>query len=384
MNLRLNTAEQAFCSMVRAKLHLAVGSEVMERVRCGLSLEPQEIRASHLALHALGWAVPHWPLEWGGAPLTEVQRLILQEEIERACLPPPVDANVSIVGPILAAFGSQTQKERFLKRMARLDDWWCAGLPKSPNSPAMRPVGFSATRGADGYRVSGRAAQVHFALYADWMLVLVQTDHEHSPEAGTSLVLVDFKSAGVTVLPSSAGAGRSGYADVTMDNVKVPFENLVGAEHHGWRYSAFVLRHDRTHLAGTGAIKELLARARSQLKVRCIPSDTELWLWRLRIAELEAELTALEILQFRVTAPHCLEFAVDAAMSMLRLKGAQLRRDVLHLLLELTGSNKADATEGRSVNWRNAVVGQYITLEGQLASGSPDHLNVIADSVLGQ
>ena len=79
-------------------------------------------------LNAAGLAVPNWPVEWGGRDWTPLQRHIWHEEMQLACVPPPLAFNANMVGPVIANFGSQELKERFLPPTANLDIWWCPGL----------------------------------------------------------------------------------------------------------------------------------------------------------------------------------------------------------------------------------------------------------------
>ena len=79
-------------------------------------------------LNAKGWAVPEWPVEWGGPGWTLGQRYIFREELQQAPAPQPLAFNTNMCGPVIAEFGTEEQKKRFLPRMANLDDWWCQGF----------------------------------------------------------------------------------------------------------------------------------------------------------------------------------------------------------------------------------------------------------------
>ena len=79
-------------------------------------------------LNEAGLAVPNWPVEWGGQDWTPLRRHIWHEELQRACVPTPLAFNASMIGPVIAQFGSQEMKERFLPKTANLDIWWSQGF----------------------------------------------------------------------------------------------------------------------------------------------------------------------------------------------------------------------------------------------------------------
>ena len=76
-------------------------------------------------LNEKGWAVPHWPVEYGGTNWTAVQRYIFIEELLRAPTPEPLSFNVNMVGPVICTFGNDEQKKYFLPKLRNLDIWFC-------------------------------------------------------------------------------------------------------------------------------------------------------------------------------------------------------------------------------------------------------------------
>ena len=128
MDLRFTPEEIAFRDEVRTFFRTQIPAEIRRKVREGRKIEKADYVLSQRTLNARGWAVPHWPKEWGGQDWSPVQTYIFQEELQQAALPPLVSFNVFMVGPVIAQFGSDAQKRRFLARAANLDDWWCQGF----------------------------------------------------------------------------------------------------------------------------------------------------------------------------------------------------------------------------------------------------------------
>ena len=114
MDLRFTAEEIAFRDEARAFFRERIPAEIRRKVSEGRHLSKDDMVAAHRIMHARGWAVPHWPKEWGGQDLSAVQRYILNEEMQRAAVPPPLPFNVAMVGPVIATFGNEAQKRRFL------------------------------------------------------------------------------------------------------------------------------------------------------------------------------------------------------------------------------------------------------------------------------
>ena len=128
MDLSFTPEERAFRAEMRAffteKVPAAIRAEVQRGEHVGRA---QQVEAQRI-LNAHGLAVPHWPAEWGGRDWTPVQTYIWQDEMQMACVPPPLAFNTGMVGPVIAEFGSEAQKRRFLPGTANLDIWWCQGF----------------------------------------------------------------------------------------------------------------------------------------------------------------------------------------------------------------------------------------------------------------
>ncbi len=89
-------------------------------------------------LNKQGWAVPNWPVEWGGTGWDPVRQYIFLDELQSFPAPSPLQFGVYMVGPVIAQFGNEAQKKHFLPRIANLDDWWCQGFSsraRAPTSP---------------------------------------------------------------------------------------------------------------------------------------------------------------------------------------------------------------------------------------------------------
>ena len=115
MQLELSPEDAAFREEMRTFFTTKVPQEIRDTVATARRADQgRRSSTSQRILNAAGLAVPHWPVEWGGQDWSPLRRHIWHEEMQRACVPIPLAFNASMVGPVIAAFGSQEQKERFL------------------------------------------------------------------------------------------------------------------------------------------------------------------------------------------------------------------------------------------------------------------------------
>jgi pimeloyl-CoA dehydrogenase large subunit len=341
MDLRFSPAENAFRENMRRFFSTEVPAAIRQKVAEGRHLEKAEIVAAHKALHKKGYAVPHWPKEWGGADWTAVEHYIYTEELQFNCVPPPLAFNVSMCGPVIIAFGTETQKQRFLPRMAALDDWWCQGFSEPGAGSDLASLSTTAVRKGDHYIVNGQKTWTTLAQYADWIFCLCRTDPSAKKQLGISFILIDMRTPGITVRPIVTIDGGREVNEVFFDDVKVPVDNLVGQEHRGWDCAKFLLGNERTGIARVGYSKQRIQRIK-ELAARVHAADRPLIedeRFREKIAAVEVELKALEMTQMRVLAEdrRRTNNMPNPKSSILKIKGSEIQQATSELLLEIAG-----------------------------------------------
>ncbi|MQA36098.1 acyl-CoA dehydrogenase family protein, partial [Modestobacter roseus] len=114
MRLHLSPEDAAFRDQLRTFFTTSVPQSIRDAVAAHRELTREQFVEAQQVLNAAGLAVPHWPVEWGGRDWTPLQRHIWREEMQLAGVPEPLAFNTSMIGPVIATFGSQEQKERFL------------------------------------------------------------------------------------------------------------------------------------------------------------------------------------------------------------------------------------------------------------------------------
>ncbi len=390
MNLALTAEERAFREEMRTFFRTEIPGEIRERVASGAQIGRDDFVATQRILNAAGLAVPHWPVRWGGRDWTAVQRHIWLDEMQLAAVPEPLAFNANMVGPVIATFGSEEQKERFLPPTANLDIWWCQGFSEPGAGSDLASLQTRAVRDGDRYVVNGQKTWTTLAQYADWIFCLVRTDPDApKKQAGISFLLVDLTSPGVTVRPIRLIDGSYEVNEVFFDDVHVPAENLVGEENAGWSYAKFLLGNERTGVTGVGRAKVRLARAkehaaRTSLGPGSLLDDP---LFAARVAELENELLALELTQLRVVAASA-HGKPDPASSLLKLRGSELQQAATELLVDVAGPDSLPFEAGPDIetpSWAQRAAPTYLNYRKvSIYSGSSEvQRSIIASSILG-
>jgi len=343
MDLRFTPDEIKFRDEVRAFFRTALPASIRRKMELGQRISKEDTVAWQRILNAKGWAVPSWSREWGGTDWGPVKTYIFKEEMQLAPAPDPLSFNVSMVGPVLIAFGTEAQKKHFLPRVANLDIWFCQGFSEPGAGSDLASLRTSAKRDSDHYVVNGQKIWTSRAHHADWMFCLVRTSTEGKQQSGISYLLIDTKTPGLTIRPIHTIDGEHHFNEVFFDNVRVPAENIVGEENKGWTYAKYLLGHERVGIARIGAAKHRIQRAKA-LAAHVFVGDTplsEMVRFREKVASIEVELKALEITQMRVVANavHLPKGVADPTSSILKLKGTELQQATTEILMEVAGAN---------------------------------------------
>ncbi|HSU06798.1 MAG TPA: pimeloyl-CoA dehydrogenase large subunit [Acetobacteraceae bacterium] len=341
MDLTFSSEELAFREETRHFFRTEIPEFIRAKVAAGEHLSKDDIVTSQRILNARGWATPNWPVDWGGQPWSPVQVYLYQDEMQQANVPPPIGFNVTMVGPVIAQFGNDEQKRRFLPRCANADDFWCQGFSEPGSGSDLASLRTRAERKGDNYVVNGQKIWTTLAQYADWIFCLVRTDPAAKKQEGISFLLIDMKTPGITVRPIVTIDGGREVNEVFFDDVQVPAENLVGQENKGWDYAKFLLGNERTGIARVGASKARVARIKHLAALERVGDQPliEDPRFREKLAAIEVELKALEMTQLRVVADERKreKRKPNPASSILKLKGSVIQQQLTELMMDVVG-----------------------------------------------
>jgi alkylation response protein AidB-like acyl-CoA dehydrogenase len=340
MDLNFSPQEVAFRDEVRAFIEANYPKHLKGRV-LREDLSKEDFLAWHKILGKKGWSAPAWPKEYGGTGWTATQRYIWLEENARAETIPPLPFGVSMVGPVIYTFGTPEQKQRFLPGILSGDVWWCQGYSEPGAGSDLASLKTRAVREGDHYIVNGQKTWTTLGQYADWGFFLVRTDPSAKPQEGISFLLIDMKSPGVSVRPIKLLDGGYEVNDVFLEDVKVPVDQRIYEENKGWTCAKFLLAHERAGIAGVARSKRNVERLKTIAKAELGDDGKPLIedeFFQQKLAQLEIDLSALEMTELRVLAREQAGKGPGPESSLLKIKGTEIQQRLTELTLEAVGN----------------------------------------------
>jgi len=339
MHFEVDPKLDAFRKEVRDFLQANLPSDLIGIPRVGRSPPYAQSRWQKI-LHAHGWGAPYWSKEHGGNGWTVQQQLIFDEECVAAGAPTQDVFAHKLLGPVLNEFGNEEQKKEHIGPILRGERQWCQGFSEPGAGSDLASLRTKAERVGSHYIVNGQKIWTSTAHHADWIFLLVRTEQAVKKQAGISFLLVDMKTAGVTVRPIVSIDDCHHLNEVFFDNVKVPVENLIGTEGDGWKITKFLLNNEHASTAHLPTIKlyvnKLIALAKklhAPNGLLCNQTD-----FMLSMVRIQAEVQAIEFMVQRVAL---LEQAHDPQAhvlgSMLKIKATELQQRITELLFDALG-----------------------------------------------
>jgi hypothetical protein len=343
MDLNFTPEEERFRDEVRAFLAEKLPRRLADKVANGKHLGKADMQEWHAILNQRGWLANHWPREYGGPGWNAVEKFIFENECALANAPRIVPFGVNMLGPVLIKYGDEAQKRYWLPRILDGSDWWCQGYSEPGAGSDLAAVKTTAVRGVDArgehYIVNGQKTWTTLGQHANMIFCLVRTDREAKKQEGISFLLVDMDSPGVEVRPIITLDGEHEVNEVFFTDVRVPAENLVGAENRGWTCAKYLLTYERTNIAGVGfsvAALERLKRIAAQQTRNGKPllDDPA---FAARLARVEIDLENMKTTNLRVIAAVAGGGVPGAESSMLKIRGTEIRQEILSLTRRAMG-----------------------------------------------
>ena len=341
MDIHFTPEEQALRSEVRAFLEQNLPADIAEKVRLGRRLSKEDHQRWQKILNKQGWYAVNWPVEYGGTGWSVVQKHIFDEECAAAGAPRLVAFGVNMVAPVIIKFGTQAQKDYYLPRILRSEDWWCQGYSEPGAGSDLASLKTRAERDGNYYVVNGQKTWTTLGQHANRIFCLVRTDSAAKKQEGISFLLIDMDTPGITVRPIITLDGEHEVNEVFFDNVRVPVENLVGEENRGWTCAKYLLTHERTGQAGIGLSKAALAHLKDIASAETVAGRPLIDdpLFRARIAEVEMRLMAVEMSTLRILAATRDGGVPGAESSLLKIQGSEIRQAISGLMRKALGPN---------------------------------------------
>ena len=194
------------------------------------------------------WVGAGWATEHGGRGLSISQQVIFFEEYARAGGPGRMGhIGEGLVGPTIAAFGSQEQQQRFLPPILAGQHFWCQGYSEPGAGSDLANIktraSFDEDRGQ--WLISGQKVWTSLAHESDWCFVLARTEPGSVGHRGLSFLLVEMDQPGIRVQPIRQLTGTREFNEVFFDQARASADNLIGQPGDGWKIAMALLGFER-------------------------------------------------------------------------------------------------------------------------------------------
>ena len=296
-------------------------------------------------LAAQGWGTPTWPLEYGGAGLSQKHAQVINEEMDKrgAFNPIPMLAGmgVTMVGPTILEYGTEAQKRRHLPKMASGEIFWCLGYSEPGAGSDLASLATKAEDKGDHWLINGQKVWTSGADIAQWCGALVRTDPKAKKRSGISFVMFPMDQPGVRTRPVKLISGDSPFCEMFFDDAKAEKDELLGDLNDGWSLGKRLLQHERQSQTGEGGPAtggEFLgdiAKRYVGTNENGTLEDTDL---RLRLANHLMDEKAHKLTIRRIMAEAKGNVEVTAVASILKNSATDVAQSRTELLMELMGS----------------------------------------------
>ena len=264
MRLEYTDKQNRFRAEVREWLREHVPREPLK------SFDTEEGFAQHRAwertLSTAGYSAVTWPKDMGGRGTDLVEWLIFEEEYWSAGAPLRVNQNgIFLLAPTLMEYGTEIQKRMILPRMATGEDVWAQAWSEPGAGSDMAAIRSKAVRDGDHYVITGQKTWSTRAVFADWAFGLFRTEEGSQRHHGLTFILFPLNLPGITRRPIRQLNGLPGFAEIFMDDVRVPVAYRLGEEGAGWNIAMATAGFERGLMLRSPARFQQTARLLAEL-----------------------------------------------------------------------------------------------------------------------
>ncbi|MFI2349082.1 acyl-CoA dehydrogenase family protein [Streptomyces sp. NPDC019443] len=375
MDLHHSADEEAFRAEARAWLTAHVPAGPLP------SLETREGFAAHRAwearLYADRWSVVSWPREYGGRGVDIFQWLIFEEEYYAAGAPGRVSQNgINLLAPTLFDHATREQRARVLPAMASGEVIWAQAWSEPESGSDLASLKSRAVRTDGGWLLSGQKTWSSRAAFADRAFGIFRTDPDApKPHHGLTYLMFGLSAPGVTVRPIGRLDGKPAFAELFLDEVFVPDEDVIGEPGQGWRIAMSTTGNERgLTLRSPGRFLAAADRLVRQWRASADPADTAL---RDRVADALIGARAYQLFTYANASRFAAGANIGAESSLNKVFWSQYDIALHETALDLLGP-VGELAEGE---WAEGYV---FSLAGPIYAGTNEiQRDIIAERLLG-
>ncbi|WP_156289704.1 acyl-CoA dehydrogenase family protein [Oceanobacillus salinisoli] len=295
----------------------------------------------------LGYLGLKYPESVGGQGGDYFSALVLAEEMNRCgCggVPMAIAVQTDMATPPVYKFGTKEQHEHFLKPALNGEKIAAIGISEPNNGSDVQGIKTRARRDGDEWVINGTKTFITNGTRADFVVLVVRTN-DRPGSKGISLILVETNRPGFSVSKKldKVGMRSSDTAELIFDNVRVPYENLLGEEGKGFYQIMWQLQGERLiGAAGSiGSADFLYEKALEYAKTRKTfnnPIGNYQVIAHL-LAEMKTEIEVCRELTYSTAYRFAKGEAPPKDISMAKLTTAQMAHWIADRTLQIYGGN---------------------------------------------
>jgi len=193
-----------------------------------------------------GWIGLDWPSEFGGRGASEQDIIDLAEEYAQHGGPGRCGhIGETLLAPTLLAFGTRTQKQRYLPGIKNGTKFWCQGYSEPGAGSDLANVKTKARLEDGDWIINGQKIWTSLALESDYIFVVARAEAGSVGNKGLVFLLVKLDQPGIDIRPIKQMSGSSEFNEVYFTEAKCSSDDVIGGVGDGWRIAMALLGFER-------------------------------------------------------------------------------------------------------------------------------------------
>ena len=335
-------------------------------------------------LAGAGYVTPAWPREYGGLGATPAVAATVGRALRRYRVPRFTNpVGVDLVGPAILRWGTEKQKQRFLRPIARHEEIWCQLFSEPGAGSDLAGLSTRAVRDGDHWVVTGQKVWTSLAHLAAYGILLARTDPDVPKHKGITAFLLPMDSPGVTVRPLRHMAGEIEFNEVFLDGVRVGGAQRLGGLGEGWQVAISILLNERQAASGSADALPGTTTGRSVdalIRHHAPVADPVL---RQRLAQAYTEERILQITSRRAAARRRAGRGAGIEGSIVKLFYTEHAKRLQDLACDLAGAGGQAWADGD--RWRQNTAWSLLRVQSKTISGGTSEIqrNILGERLLG-
>jgi len=297
-----------------------------------------------------GWIGLTWPKEYGGGGRSNIERLILTEEMLRCGAPAACHWFADRqIGRAIVAYGTEEQKSELLPKILKGEAYVGLGMSEPEAGSDLASLKTRAVEDGDYYIIDGQKMWTSCARFMTHVYLVARTDPDAPKHRGISEFIIDAGLPGVTIRPTIDITGSEAWGEVFYDNVRVHKKYLIGEKNRGFYQILNQLDYERAgleRLMGNYPLFDAVIQFTRETEQNGKPlSDDRLI--RHKLAQLQVEFEIGRLLTYRVVlvmdegrAPNVEAAMAKAYCTTFEQRLASVATEILGLYGQLLAESK--------------------------------------------